>query len=316
MTAPAAPGNAPDNTSEPGGAAASALTALGPGVFVFLWSTGFVGSKLGAPYAEPFSFLGVRFAIAAVLMGLIAWRLGARWPSGPSAFGQIALTGLLVQGFYLGGVFWAIDGGFSVGTSALIVSMSPLLVGVLAGPVLGERITARRWAGLVLGFIGVALVVQEKAAIGPGQAAGAVACVIALAAVSAGTLLHKRIGDTADLSAAQTIQLGASALAMGAFAFVFETRVIVWSGEFIFALTWLILVLSLGGFTLLLALIRRGATSKVMSLLYLTPPLTALIAFALFGESLSRTAVIGMFIAAAGVALVTRAPDSPKDSAP
>ena len=286
----------------------SFLVRLGPGVFVVLWSTGFIGAKLGAPYAEPFSFLGIRFFIASALMVAIALLLKAAWPKGIRQYAETAIVGILVHGTYLGGVFWAIDGGLAAGTSALIVSVYPLLVGVLAGVLLGETITGRHWFGLVLGFIGVTMVVWDQVRIDPDQWTGVAACVLSLFGVTAGTLMHKRLGTKIDLSASQAIQLGAAGAVLAVLAFVFETRVIVWSGEFIFALTWLILVLSLGGFTLLLSLIRNGAASKVSSLFYMVPPFTAVIAYVLFGETLGQHALAGILVAAAGVALVTRKP--------
>lgn len=283
----------------------------GPAVFVVLWSTGFIGSKMGAPYAEPFWFLAVRFAIAAVLMMVIALVLRAQWPTDAASWIGAVVVGLFVHGSYLGGVFWAIDRGFAAGTSALIVSIYPLIVGVLAGAVLGERVTGRHWFGLILGFIGVALVVWDEVRIAPDQVPGAIACLIALASVTAGTLIHKRLGPSVDLSASQAVQLGASAMMMAALAFAFEDRVIVWAGPFVFAMAWLVLVLSLGGFTLLLGLIRVGQASKVSSLFYLVPPFTAVIAYLLFGETLGPNSLIGLLIAAAGVALVTRAGKEP-----
>jgi len=281
---------------------------MGPAVFVLLWSTGFIGAKLGAPYAEPFSFLGVRFAIASGLMLGIALVLKATWPNSIRTYGETALVGILVHGLYLGGVFWAIDRGLAAGTSALIVSVYPLLVGVLAGLVLGEKVSGRHWFGLVLGFIGVTMVVWDQVKIDPDQWPGVAACVMSLFAVTAGTLLHKRLGTRISLSASQAVQLAAAGCMLGIAAFVYETRVIVWSGEFIFAMTWLVFVLSLGGFTLLYALIRRGAASKVSSLFYLVPPCTAVVAFILFDETLGTNALAGLLVAAAGVALVTRQP--------
>ena len=282
------------------------LVRMGPGVFVVLWSTGFIGAKLGAPYAEPFSFLGIRFFIAASIMLVIAFTLKATWPENLRGYWETALVGILVHGTYLGGVFWAIDRGLAAGTSALIVSVYPLLVGVLAGTILGEKVSGRHWLGLVLGFIGVAMVVWDQVQIDPEQWTGVGACVLSLFGVTAGTLIHKRLGTQIDLSASQAIQLGAAGFVLAVLAFVFETRTITWSGEFIFAMSWLVIVLSLGGFTLLLSLIRNGAASKVSSLFYLVPPCTAVTAYLLFGETLGQHALAGILVAAAGVALVTR----------
>jgi len=277
-----------------------------PAVFVVLWATGFIGSKLGAPYSEPFTFLGIRFGAAAVLMIAIALVMRVEWPRGRAAILHAVVIGLLVHGVYLGGVFWAIDRGVSAGVSALIVGMQPLLTAFAAGPLLGERVTLRHWLGLALGFCGVTLVVWNKFDIGAGDGWGFIACVISMVAISAGSLYQKKTGSTGNLRAQQAIQLSAAAVLLWLLSFAFEDRVIEWTAEFIVALLWLTLVMSLGTFTLLYVLIRRGAASKVSSLFYLVPPVAALMAYGLFDETLSPAAIAGMALAVVGVALASR----------
>ena len=281
-----------------------------PAVFVVLWSTGFIGSKLGAPYSEPFTFLALRFALAALLMVGIGLVFGARWPNTPTRIFHAVVVGILVHGTYLGGVFWAIDNGLPAGISALIVSLQPLVTGMAAGPLLGEKVSVRQWAGLILGFIGVTMVIGQKldfgAGSGMGDGAGFVACFIGMLAIASGSLYQKRFCAGQSGRGHQAIQLTAAALFIGALSFAFESQVLVWAPEFIIAMVWLVCVMSIGTFTLLYALIRRGAASQVSSLFYLVPPVTAVMAYFLFGETLGPLALAGMGITVVGVALATR----------
>nr|WP_052000149.1 DMT family transporter [Caenispirillum salinarum] len=281
-----------------------------PGLFVLLWSTGFIGAKFGLPYVEPFTFLAVRFLLALVLLAPLAWAARAAWPKSPAALGHQAVTGTLVHAVYLGGVFWAIDHGLSAGVAALIVGLQPLLTAVAVGPLLGERVSARQWLGLVLGLTGVAMVVGEKlgfagtaglAGLEPIALTGAV---LALLGITAGTLYQKRFGGSTDLRAATFVQYAAAAVVMGVASLALETGEIQWTGEFVFALGWLTLVLSLGAISLLMTLIRLGEAARVASLFYLVPPVTAVTAWALFGETLGALALAGMAVAVVGVALV------------
>jgi len=285
-----------------------------PALFVVLWSTGFIGSKLGAPYSEPFTFLAVRFALAALLMTGIGLVFRVHWPNTPRRFFHAAVVGILIHGTYLGGVFWAIDNGLPAGISALVVSLQPLVTSIAAKPMLGEKASPRQWAGLILGFLGVALVVEQKldfaAGIGAGlgDGAGLIACFIGMLAISAGSLYQKRFCAGESLRGHQAIQLTAAAALMGVLSFSLETRELVWSGEFIFAMAWLVCVMSVGTFTLLYVLIRRGAASQVSSLFYLVPPVTSIMAYFLFDETLGPLALAGMGITVVGVALATRQP--------
>jgi drug/metabolite transporter (DMT)-like permease len=280
-----------------------ALAAM-PGLFVLLWSTGFIGAKLGLPYAEPMTFLVLRFAIVTVLLAGFAALTAAPWPQDLRQAGHIAIAGLLLHGVYLGGVFASIFHGVPAGISALIVGIQPLLVAAAAGPVLGERVTGRQWLGLVLGLSGVVLVVWTKLDLGVGTVWGYALSVIALFGITIGTLYQKKFCPVLDLRSGTAIQFAATTVALVPFALLYETRQVQWTGEFLFALGWLCIVLSLGAITLLFVLIRRGAASTVSSLFFLVPPCTALVAFFLFGETLSLLALAGMAITMIGVALV------------
>ena len=277
-----------------------------PGTFVLLWSTGFLGAKLGLPYAEPFTFLFLRFAILTVVLGLVAVAFRAPWPRTWGEAGRVSVVGLLVHGAYLGGVFSAIHAGVPAGIAALIVGLQPLLTGVGAGLFLGEHVSRRQWLGLVLGLVGVVLVLSDKLSFDIETLDGVIYAVVALVGITVGTLYQKRHGHSTDLRSGAAIHYAAAAVPTAVLAWVFETREVVWSGEFVFALGWLVVVLSLGAITLLLVMIRRGAAAKVASLFYLTPPVTAVLAWALFGETLGVMAIVGMGVAVVGVALVTK----------
>ncbi len=275
-----------------------------PAVFVFLWSTGFIGAKLGLPYAEPMTFLALRFGIVVALMLPFALLIRAPWPKSWTEAGHIALAGLLLHGAYLGAVFASIDQGVEAGVSALIVGVQPILVAVAAGPLLGERVTRRQWIGLFLGMLGVIVVVSNKLSLGIGTPFGMALSVFALFGMSAGTLYQKRFCGGMDLRSGSVIQFAATTLLVGGLAFLLETREVVWHADFIIALGWLVFVLSFGAMTLLYILIRRGEAARVSSLFFLVPPCTAVIAWFLFGETLEITALAGMALAMIGVALV------------
>ncbi|MFU2486508.1 DMT family transporter [Thauera sp. WH-1] len=286
------------------------LQRFTPLLFVLLWSTGFIGAKFGLPYAEPLSFLVARYVLVIGLMTLIALAMRAPWPASPLEALHIGVTGVLVHALYLGGVFMSIHRGLPAGISALVVGMQPLLTAALAGLLLGERVSARQWIGLALGFGGVALVVGSKAGVdGAGGEALVHMLIPALAAllgITAGTLYQKRFCPRFDLRTGSVLQFLPSLALTALVASQTETLHITWSGEFIFALLWLVVVLSVGAISLLNLLIRSGSAVNVASLFYLTPPTTALIAWAMFGEQLSLVAIAGMAVAVSGVWLARK----------
>jgi drug/metabolite transporter (DMT)-like permease len=284
-----------------------ASPAIG-GLFVLLWSTGFIGAKLGLPYAGPLTFLVVRMALVASLMLLVALLTRAPWPRSRNAWINVAIAGLLVHGGYLGGVFSAIHQGLSAGVAALVVGLQPLLTAFAAIVVFRERSTPRQWTGLVMGLVGVALVVSGKITEGGLSGLGITFAVIALFSITAGTLYQKRFGGQLDFRTVAVIQYSATGLALLPLAAMSESMHVTWSGEFVLALSWLVLLLSIGAVSLLYFLIKRGRATDVSSLFYLTPPTTAVLAYVLFGETLSPTALMGMLIAVAGVALVIGQP--------
>lgn len=277
-----------------------------PTLFVLLWSTGFLGARLGLPHAEPLTFLALRYVGVLALMLPVALVLRARWPATPDGARHIATAGVLIQGGYLGGVFSAVHAGMSAGVVALIVGMQPLLTAAAAGRLLGERVTLLQWCGLALGLAGVALVVWQKMSL-DGMAMHSLAlALLALASITLGMLYQKRYCPSFDPRTGSVIQFAAALAVTLPLALTLETGEVRWTGEFLIALGWLVLVLSAGATTLLFRLIERGAATRVTSLFYLTPAVTAVMAWLMFDETLSAAAIIGMLIAVAGVALVNR----------
>ena len=274
------------------------------GLFVLLWSTGFIGAKLGLPHAEPLTFLALRFALATVLLLCLALATGAPWPRSLGQTLHLCVAGVLLHGVYLGGVFTAISLGVEAGVSALIVGIQPVLVAALVGALLGERVTRRQWLGLVLALGGVTLVVWRKLEAGYGTLEGVGLCLVALCGITAATIYQKRFCGTVPLRSGSVIQYAAAGIACALGAVAFETLKVSWTGEFVFALGWLTLVLSLGAVMLLYWLIGRGEAARVSSLFFLVPPATALVAWPLFGETFGPLALTGMVVTAIGVALV------------
>jgi drug/metabolite transporter (DMT)-like permease len=300
----------------------SLLAPLAPAVFVVLWATGFVGAKLGLPYVEPGTFLFLRFLIVVVLMAPLLLVLPAQRLGGWRETGHVAVVGALMHGVYLGGVFVAIGRGMPAGLVSLLVALQPLLTAAVVGPLLGERVAPRQRLGLLLGLLGVGLVLSGKLAPEGGggggsglfQGFGLDALAFAFAAlvgITAATVYQKRFVQHAPLIGGAVVQYVAAGLVVGLPALLFESREVVWSGELIFALGWLSLVLSIGAVTLLMLLIRWGEAAKTASLFYLVPPVTAVLAFLLFDERLGPLALAGMALTVLGVALVVAKPRRP-----
>lgn len=285
-----------------------ALLNLVPLVFVLIWSTGFVVAKFGLPYAPPLTFLLLRFLGVLVVLLPLVWLFKAPWPHG--RIGHVAFAGILLQAGYLAGVWCAIKIGMPAGLSALIVGLQPILT-AFAAPLLGESVRKCQWLGLLLGLCGVGLVVANKISL-IGLSPWAIGlCVFALLCITAGTLYQKRYCAHFDLRTGTVIQFLASAIVILPFAVAIEgldwhfSRV-AWTPNFIGALLWSVLALSIGAIFLLFALIRRSAATSVTSLLYLTPPTTAIMAWLMFGEAFSAIGVLGMAIGVVGVAFVVR----------
>jgi drug/metabolite transporter (DMT)-like permease len=274
-------------------------------LFVLLWSTGFVGAKYGLPYADPFVFLSVRVLIAAALLLVLVRVMKMPILIGKSAIMRSSLIGFFLHACYLGGVFYAISQGLPAGVAAVVTSLQPVLVSLIAVKVLGERLRSTQVAGLLLGLVGVFLV------LGPTfdshiPTAGIAAIVVALIGSTSATLLQKKIGADIPLVAGTAYQYLFSGVVLGAIAIATRETNITWNLRFTAAFIWLLLVLSVGAILLLLWLLNTGSAASVSSLFYLVPPATAIEAFFLFGEKVNTQGFLGIGVTALGVWLVIR----------
>lgn len=285
-----------------------------PAVFVLIWSTGFIVAKFGLPYAPPLTFLVIRYVLSIACFLIWIKLARAPWPREPRQWLHLAVAGLLMHAAYLGGVWVAVKGGMGSGLAALIVGLQPVLTALWIASTgasgrsakVNAQVTSRQWLGLVLGLGGLLLVVSRKFGVGSEATVFTLACAVtALISITAGTLYQKRFMKPTDVRTANVIQLGAALLVTLPLA-LFETEAIVWNGEFLGAMAWSVLALTLGGSSLLYLLIQRGAATAVTSLLYLVPPTTALMAWLLFGESITVTTLVGTALTALGVSLVVR----------
>ncbi len=277
-------------------------------LFVFLWSTGFIGSKYGVAFAEPLTLLSIRFIIAAIVLSALVPVLQEPWPSTGSHFFHATVVGVLLHGVYLGGVFIAIHRGVDAGFSALVVGLQPLLTVLIAALWLRESITRVKLLGVLAGLAGITLVLVDRdvafEAVHSVDALGLLFCVMALLGITLGTLYQKRFCSDVPLVSGAVVQYASAALVAYPMSRAFETQVINWTPTFIAALAWLVVVLSIGAVLLLMKLLQRGEAGQVASLFYLVPPLVAIEAWILFDERLTAIGVCGFVLCAVGVALV------------
>lgn len=273
-------------------------------VFVLVWSTGFIVARYGMPYTDPMTFLSMRFAGVLVVMVPLAMWWRVQWPDVRQT-GHIALAGLLMQLGYLGGVWTAIKMGMPAGLSALIVGLQPVLTAILAAR-MAEHVTLRQWLGLIFGLAGVAIVLSDKIAIEGVTWTSTFLCFLALISFTGGTLYQKRFCPVFDLRAGSMIQYAASGAVATVLMVLFEPMQIQWTPQLAGALVWSVLPLSIGAMSLWFLLLRKGEATRVSSLMYLTPPTTAVMAWLLFGEALTTWVILGTAITVTGVWLVTQ----------
>ncbi|HZY11211.1 MAG TPA: DMT family transporter [Beijerinckiaceae bacterium] len=283
-----------------------------PALFVFLWSTGWIVARYSAEYADPLTFLSARYACAGAVLFVYALIAGGRWPARPSDFVHAAFSGVLLHAIYLGGVWIAIAQGVPASISALLAALQPILTAALAPILLRERIGAKQWLGIVLGFIGIIVVLSPKlAGVAPGQL-GAVAMpllinIIAMLAVTAGTFYQKRYIHSGDLRTVTILQYAGAIAVTLPVAYLIEPMRLEVNATTILIMLWSVLAISIGAIALLLLLIRRGEVSRAAQLIYLVPPTAAAQAYLLFGEQLTPLQLAGMALTVIGVALASRA---------
>lgn len=277
-----------------------------PGVFVLLWASGYIAAKFTLGFAAPFTILLVRFAAVVAVMLPLALLGRAAWPRDWRQVGHIAVVGFLLQGVYLGGIYAGLQRGIPAGVMALVMALQPILTATVVGPLLGERVGPRQWAGLLLGFLGVGLVLASKIHFDFDGWLGLVFAGLAVSGITAATLYQKRYCGSVDWRTGTIVQYAAAAIVIAPITFAEGFGRIEWAPQFLLAMGWIVLVLAVGTYNLFLWLIRKNAAARLTSFLYLVPPVTALAGFFFFGETLGLTALLGMVLAGAGVYLVVR----------
>ena len=283
---------------------------LAPWIFVFLWSSGFVAAKYVHPYAEPFTFLSIRYFVAAAILILVALIQRKKFDLSLTKILHASLVAFFLHFLYIGGVFFAISLGVTSGITAVIVSLQPVFVSLLAIPMLGERFKFIEAIGLVLGVIGVALLLLPKMFQGDltpqFSTVGIIACVIALLGTTMGYLTQKKTGAEMDFVTGTAVQYVVTTILFVITAGIFEDNQVNWTPEFIGGLAWIALALSIGSVFLLYSLLKQGSAGSVSSLYYLVPPSAAIQAYFLFGETIPPIGLFGMALAGLGVMLVLR----------
>jgi len=286
------------------------LMRFAPIVFVLLWSTGFVGAKYILPFAEPFVFLTIRYAVATVLLVVIAKAIGESLSLTRNQVWQSISVGVFLQVIYIGGVFYAVHLGVPAGITSAIVSLQPIVVSVLAVKFLGEKIRWVQAGGLILGLLGVSLLLLPKVFSGDFSpnfsGVGILSCFLALSGTTAGYLLQKKSGTDIPFLPGTAVQFAAATVIFALAATFTEEWKVEVTTEFLLALAWIVIALSIGSIFLLFYLLKHDSASSVSSLYYLVPPLTAIEAFVLFREKISPIGLFGMALAALGTILVTR----------
>jgi len=278
---------------------------LAPALFVFLWSTGWIAAKYAAPHADPLWFLTIRFACAGVVIALFAFVVRAPWPADARGWTHALVSGVLLHGLYLGGVWWAVKHGLSAGVSGLLAALQPLLTALLAPYLLREPVSGRQWLGVAVGLCGVLLVLSPKLGAPPGETAWAALAVnvLGMLAVTAGSFYQKRFVPVADLRTVTAVQYGGALLVVAPAALLTEELRFDHSAEVYGVLAWSVLALSVVTIALMLTMIRRGEVTRVSALIYLVPATVAVQAWALFGETLNGLQLLGMGLTALGVHL-------------
>ncbi len=281
------------------------MTNLFPLLFVFFWSSAFVSGQIIVQSASPFASLSFRFIIVALGFLLFSYILREKIFVKRSLILQSAVTGIFFHGFYLGGVFFSYSVGLSATLSALIVGLQPVLTNILSGPILKEKVTITQWIGILLGLIGTILVIGLD--IGKTiPLLGIVASIVALIGATTATIWQKKFTNKLSLTVNNFYQAIAAATFLFIVSIIFEISYINFTTSFILSMSWQIIMVSFGAFTILMYLIKIGSASKTSNLFFLVPPTTAVMAWIVLEEQLLRNDLIGLLLAALGVYIATR----------
>jgi drug/metabolite transporter (DMT)-like permease len=289
----------------------SALLRVAPTLFVLLWSTGWIVPRFAMPYAEPLTFLTLRYVIAALVLAVICMAMSVEWPKDRRLIGHAIFSGVPLSAVYLAGVWWSVMNGLPVAISGLVSALQPILTALLAPYLADERITRQQWTGIALGFVGIALVLSPALAAVPADKLGGILVPLAvnvggMVGVTLGSFYSKRYVTGGDIRAVTTLQNVGAAAATLPFAMTMETMQITWSLPLVLTMVWVVFGMSIGAVGLYLMLIRNGAVSRAATLIYLMPPLVAVQAMAILGETLSPLQWVGIVVTALGVALAVR----------
>lgn len=282
-----------------------AWLTFAPGIFLVMWSTGYVGAKFGLGYIEPMTFLALRFACVVTIMAVLFAIIRPPLPKSRAEWAHLAIVGFLLQAMYFGMCYMSFNAGLSVGTLALILAMQPIIVGLVAPRWNGETVGWRRWAGLALGLAGAVIVITARSEIAAPSAIGFVFAALALIGITGGALWEKRFGVSHHPVTANLVGFSAGLIGVTPFMIAFETMEIVWTWQLIASLSYLIVASSLIAVGLLLAMIRAGEVSKVSALFFLVPPMAAAVAWVVLGEVMPPLAWLGMVVAGLGVFMAT-----------
>ena len=286
----------------------NSFTKAAPALFVLLWSSAFIGAKFGLPFAEPLTFIFLRFVFVAVIFLFLSLLFRANWPGTWMQFTQIAFVGLLMHAFYLNCTFIALDFGVSISLAALIYGLQPIITLFIVSFLLHSHISSAQWAGVFLGFLGLILVLYDKLAFNEAKLVPVLILVFGLFCITTGTIYQRRFCSAMNLLTGNFIQVFVGGVVTGIAAFYFESMIVTWNISFITALIWMILIVSLGAHTLLLFMLQQNQVAKVSSLLYLTPPTASVMAYFMFDELLSALAIAGVGVTVIGVALIMHGP--------
>ncbi|MCE4557639.1 DMT family transporter [Roseateles cellulosilyticus] len=270
-----------------------------PLLFILLWSSGYVAGKLALPHVGPLTLLAMRFGVAGLVLLGVAVATGAPWPRGRRAWVHLAVAGLLMQVLHFSCLYFALREGLSAGVAGLVVGLMPLATAVGAHAWLGERLSPRQGWALLAGLAGVGLVVADKPL--GGAWISYVLAGVGLMGLVAGTLYQKRFCAHMDLRSGAGVQMAVSAVVVAVAAVPAEHFTVSWTTEFVGAWLWLGLVNSIGAFSLMFVMIRRGQAGQVARLFFLIPGVSALMGFVVLGERLAPLALAGFALSAAAV---------------